>query len=338
MKMGILKVGLPIALVLAAWTMPAAAQQISDTPSPFEASKQRLGLPSEPVSERERIYFGQVAPQGAYPFMVALINHDAPANEEGQFKGQFCGGALISDRWVVTAAHCVTGQDSDRRPRLLKPEEIDVYAGSNGFKGGQRSRVRQVVRHPQYDHGKTDFDIALLELSGPARGPKISTIPLLAPAEERDYGSAGKSVTAAGWGELETGDFPVALRHVTLDIMETGVCNTNLVKYRVSTNLDALQSSLELGDDVIAQIRPLLETRAGRIVTGNMICSGKLRTKRDTCQGDSGGPLFAKRPDGSFVQVGITSWGVGCGGAEQGLYGVYTRVAQFAPWVREQAK
>ena len=338
MKIGVLKVGLPIALALAAWTMPAAAQQISDTPSPFEASKQRLGLPSQPVSEKERIYFGQVAPQGAYPFMVALINHDAPANEDGQFKGQFCGGALISDRWVVTAAHCVTGQDSDRRPRLLEPEEIDVYAGSNGFKGGQRSRVRQVLRHPQYDHDKTDFDIALLELSGPARGQRISTIPLLSAAEERDYGSAGKPVTAAGWGELETGDFPVSLRHVTLDIMDSGVCNTNLVKYRVSTNLDALQRYLELGDDVIAQIRPLLESRAGRIVTANMICSGKLRAKRDTCPGDSGGPLFAKRPDGSFVQVGITSWGVGCGGSEQGLYGVYTRVAQFAPWIREQAK
>ena len=178
--------------------MPAAGQEISDTPSPSRSSKQRLGLPSQPGSEKERIYFGQVAPQGAYPFMVALINHDAPANEEGQFKGQFCGGALMSDRWVVTAAHCVTGQDSERRPRLLKPEEIDIYAGSNGFKGGQRIRVRQVLRHPQYDHGKTDFDIALLELSGPARGPKISTISLLSAADEQGFGSRASRAPPGG--------------------------------------------------------------------------------------------------------------------------------------------
>jgi secreted trypsin-like serine protease len=95
---------------------------------------------------------------------------------------------------------------------------------------------------------------------------------------------------------------------------------------------------MELGDDVVSQLRPLLESRAGRIVNDNMICSGKLRTRRDTCQGDSGGPLFSKFPNGQFVQVGITSWGEGCGRSDLGLYGVYTRVAQFAAWVEDRAK
>jgi secreted trypsin-like serine protease len=97
--------------------------------------------------------------------MVALLQSKAPATQEGQFKGQFCGGTLISDRWVVTAAHCVTGEDSQKRPSILNPEEIDAYAGSNGFKGGQRVGVRQLLRHPQYDPDRIDFDIALLQLA-----------------------------------------------------------------------------------------------------------------------------------------------------------------------------
>lgn len=80
MKLGVLKSSLPLALALSAWTMPAAAQLASETPSPLEAARQRLGVPSGPVPEKERIYFGQVALQGAYPFVVALLLHDAPAN------------------------------------------------------------------------------------------------------------------------------------------------------------------------------------------------------------------------------------------------------------------
>jgi secreted trypsin-like serine protease len=106
----------------------------------------------------------------------------------------------------------------------------------------------------------------------------------------------------------------------------------------VSTEVGLLQRFLELGDDVVEQIRPLLEARARRFVTTNMICSGKLRTRRDVCHGDSGGPLMSKRPDGTFVQVGIVSWGARCGLGEQGVHSVFTRVSQFTPWVREQMK
>jgi secreted trypsin-like serine protease len=340
MEIARLRLALPVSVALLACVLPASAQDRLGGSFPFEDAKQRLGLPSAPapVAAQQRIYWGQVAPQGAYPFMVALLYREAPATEEGQFKGQYCGGTLISDRWVATAAHCVMGEDSQKQPRIIDPDEVDVYAGSNGYKGGRRLKVRQVVRHPQYDPDKIDFDIALLELAEPARGPRIGTIQLVASANESEVGSPGKPVIAVGWGELEAGDFPISLRHVSLDIIDSGVCNTNMVKYYVAANLDTLQRELELGDDVIEQIRPLLEQRAGRIVTPNMICSGKLRTPRDVCHGDSGGPLMSKRPDGRFVQVGIVSWGAGCGLGENGIHSVFTRVSQFTPWVGEQMK
>jgi secreted trypsin-like serine protease len=338
MKLGWFKTALPASVALLTLMLPATAQNPFERSFPFEFAKLRLGLESPPGSLQERIYWGQVAPEGAYPFMVALLQSQAPATEEGQFKGHFCGGTLISTGWVLTAAHCVTGEDSDRRPRLLNGDEIDVYLGSNGFKGGRRLRVRQILRHPRYNPDTIDFDIALLQLSEAARGPKIGTIEWVTAANESEMGSPGKPVIAAGWGELETGKFPGSLRHVSLDIVDSGVCNANIVKHLVSTNVDWLQRFLELGDDVVEQIRPLLETRARRFVTINMICSGKLMTRRDVCYGDSGGPLMSRRADGTFVQVGVVSWGAGCGLGEQDIHSVFTRVAQFAPWIREQLK
>jgi len=89
---------------------------------------------------------------------------------------------------------------------------------------------------------------------------------------------------------------------------------------------------------VVQQVRGLVEGNVGKLVSDNMICSGRAATKRDTCQGDSGGPLFAKGADGKFTLVGVTSWGELCGVSEKGLYGLYARVARYSSWVQQNAK
>jgi secreted trypsin-like serine protease len=67
----------------------------------------------------------------------------------------------------------------------------------------------------------------------------------------------------------------------------------------------------------------------GGIVRSDMICAGNLRHGGvDTCQGDSGGPMVRRDAAGNWVQVGIVSWGVGCG--QRGYPGVYTQVSRFA--------
>ena len=57
------------------------------------------------------------------------------------------------------------------------------------------------------------------------------------------------------------------------------------------------------------------------------------RKETQTCQGDSGGPMAVKRPDGSSVLLGITSYGEGC--AQRNTPGVYTRVSYYVPWVKQ---
>jgi trypsin len=66
------------------------------------------------------------------------------------------------------------------------------------------------------------------------------------------------------------------------------------------------------------------------VVTSDMLCAGYANGGKDSCQGDSGGPLVATQ-NGSSVQFGVVSWGVGC--AEPKLPGVYASVAQHRAWI-----
>ncbi len=103
--------------------------------------------------------------------------------------------------------------------------------------------------------------------------------------------------TVVGWGELEdgSGTFPTDLYEVEVPIVSRSIC----------------------------------ESTYGSDFTQNMICAGYSKGEKDTCKSDSGGPLMGIQ-HGEYVQIGITSWGVGC--AQPGFYGVYTRLSNFVNW------
>jgi secreted trypsin-like serine protease len=328
-----------MAAAIVAFTQPASAQVFpSHSKLPFEAAKVRV----KSKTPDKGIYFGEPAPTGAYPFIVALVHSDASDDQDGNYSGQFCAGSLISYRWVLTAAHCVTTEDEQKRPTLVTPDKIDIYAGSNDFKGGTRIKLKRVIRHPQYNHETMDNDVALLELATSARSRKTSTIAPVTPQNEAAIGGVGRKVIVAGWGETEARDTPTELRQTEMDILDNGTCNASIIEYRKSVELAEFlrkaQVQFGLADGVVKQVRGLVEGNVGKLVTDNMLCSGRSTTRRDACQGDSGGPLFAKRPDGKYTLVGVTSWGELCGVSEKGLYGLYARVARYTSWIRDNAK
>src|SRR5262249_35636208 len=93
------------ALTLAAPAGAQPRQQLFSSPTtPYNSAATRV----KAKTPDKGIYDGQTTPKGAFPFMVALIQSEATDDQEGNYQGQFCAGALISDRWVVTASHCVT--------------------------------------------------------------------------------------------------------------------------------------------------------------------------------------------------------------------------------------
>jgi secreted trypsin-like serine protease len=233
---------------------------------------------------------GTPVPNSAYPFVASL--GDVRAGPTA-YKRHFCGGSLVDRNSVLTAAHCVRGT---RKQPLRVVVGRTVLSGG----GGQTRRVARIVIHPRFSGFRiVKYDAAVLTLNKPIRGvPPIR----LASAPQNALERPGRLATVAGWGN-------------TIRQPPRGNNGSNYPDRKR-----------------VARVPIVSDAKArdayGRPYVGAlMIAAGK--KGKDTCSGDSGGPMFA-RQDGKRYQIGITSFGRGCGA--RGYPGVYTEVN--APPVR----
>jgi secreted trypsin-like serine protease len=323
------------ALTLAtAFAVSASAEGMKGPKTPLDLAKERAGSidPSH-----KKLYGGQDAPPGAFPFQVSLILAEAKKGEE--FSYHFCGGSLISDTWVLTAGHCVTSEGE-----LVDPKGINVYVGSTDFKNGDRIAVKSVYRHPQYNADFTDNDVALLKLErAPRKEVKVGKINLIDATKDSSLETPGTDLTIVGWGTTEQGSLSKNLRYTSVKIVDRTECNGNILQNRAASlddSLSAIVRNFRIDESKVKNIRDAILGNAGQIVNENMVCAGDPNPApgaefvHDTCQGDSGGPLVAKAGD-KATQVGIVSWGEGCGIPK--LHGVYTRLGKFVEWVKSTA-
>ncbi|MFZ5910111.1 MAG: trypsin-like serine protease [Chloroflexota bacterium] len=241
---------------------------------------------------------GAPADPGEWPWQVALVYGDATG--PNFWYDQFCGGSLISNQWVVTAAHCVTNGTTPNNA-----SEVDVVAGIYDLwapaAGYQHRNVANIVVHPKWDPNTMDYDIALLKLASPVTlGGSGETKTAAVPLVPSGIGAlTGTTSWVTGWGNTESSvGYPDELYEVSVPVIANSVCN---------------DASHYNGD-----------------ITDRMLCAGYDAGGKDSCQGDSGGPLVVWNSS-QWQLAGIVSWGDGC--AEPYRQGVYTRVSEFVDWI-----
>ncbi|SUP09405.1 trypsin, putative [Vibrio metschnikovii] len=214
-----------------------------------------------------RIIGGEKAQPNDWPYMAALTRINKNTS--------FCGGSLISERYVLTAAHCVVGKAPSDFEALLSAYDMEQLSSAT------RVKVNQIYLHADYQKNSSSspHDIAVLELV------KAVTIEAAELDDQADVDSLiyGSDMTTLGFGYRQHNgkqgyDKPTVLHQVTLPFVPMAQCK------------QAHSIFEKLGDGVF--------------------CAGE--TGKDTCQGDSGGPIFSNDNSGKKL-AGIVSWGVGCG-------------------------
>ncbi|XP_054479738.1 prothrombin [Anoplopoma fimbria] len=273
----------------------------------FEMLKKKDGGEDELLESYrdKRIVGGTDAEVASAPWQVMLYKRSP--------QELLCGASLVSDQWILTAAHCILYPPWNKN---FTADDILVRLGKHNrvmFERGIEKivAISEIIVHPKYNWKvNLNRDIALLHLRRPVVFSDVIH-PICIPSKKVAISlmTEGYKGRVTGWGNLKetwnpsAKNLPKVLQQIHLPIVDQDTC-------RVSTSVK---------------------------VTDNMFCAGYKPddVKRgDACEGDSGGPFVMKDPvEDRWYQMGIVSWGEGCD--RDGKYGFYTHLFRMSRWMKK---
>ncbi|KAL7291011.1 hypothetical protein TKK_0015152 [Trichogramma kaykai] len=241
-----------------------------------------------------RIVNGTDAKLGEIPFQVSLRDLSSGKSRH------FCGGSVLNENYVVTAAHCVYGRQDEEDSKKMRVEVGSIYLD----KPYQTHKVQKVIVHKGFNPSKSlKNDVALIKVTKPfVFSDRVQPVPL---PELHTKILANSKATVSGWGGRggEIQGLPNTLQKATIRIADQEYCK----KVMVQENEEIFPTQ---------------------------ICANDPTMRKGQCNGDSGGPLIV---NGKLT--GIVSWSVKDPYCASTIYpGVYTRVPEFVDWILEHAK
>ncbi|KAH8245119.1 hypothetical protein KR032_005007, partial [Drosophila birchii] len=213
-----------------------------------------------------KIVGGQSVDITQVPYTVSIR---LTANDKRLYgSGHLCGGVVISQRLVATAAHCCYNSDTNK---YRTAGEYFLVMGSSNLRSStantQEYYVQQLIIHSDYNHKTLTNDIALMFINGyiPWNSPTVRALPL-----NTGLVATGTVCTISGWGVLQSGGYSSnSLQAASVPIVSYESCRS-----------------------------------AYEIVPISQVCAGYAKGGVDACQGDSGGPLNCNNALAGIVSYG----------------------------------